>query len=254
DDSGLLGQTLWDHLKTLPVIEGFPARPGAAGYMAEISRLALRKRLAETQRGRFIDLNGRLVRLLAADTRAAGRIEWIYHLLVADTEQGIAELAELNHLWTAEGRQEDLEALVQVLTELNGAGLLQGRAQAWARLITAQGRADVAGASSLGNDANHILAVAEVSGDQRLEADAQSLVGNVMEARGDLAAAEYAYRQALTIAQQLGLAEPGNAGRQLDLASAYSQVGEVAEERGDLEAAEQAFGEGLAICERMSML
>ena len=24
DDSGLLGQNLWDHLKTLPVIEGSP--------------------------------------------------------------------------------------------------------------------------------------------------------------------------------------------------------------------------------------
>lgn len=112
DDSGLLGQNLWDRLKTLPVIEGFPARPGAAGYVAEISRLALRKRLAETQRARFIDLNRRMVRLLAGKLEPAGRIEWIYHLLVADTEQGVAELAELNHRWTAEGRQEDLEALV----------------------------------------------------------------------------------------------------------------------------------------------
>jgi len=128
DDSGLLGQNLWDHLKTLPVIEGFPARPGAAGYVAEISRLALRKRLAETQRARFIDLNRRMVRLLAADTRAADtraadRIEWIYHLLVADAEQGVAELAELNRRWMAEGRQEDREALAQVLTELDDAGL-----------------------------------------------------------------------------------------------------------------------------------
>lgn len=70
DDSGLLGQNLWDRLKKLPVIERFPARPGAAGYVAEISRLSLRKRLAETQRARFIDLNRRMVRLLAAETRA----------------------------------------------------------------------------------------------------------------------------------------------------------------------------------------
>lgn len=111
DDSGLLGQNLWDHLRTLPVIEGFPARPGAVGYVAEISRLGIRKRLAETQRAMFIDLNRRLVRLLPADTLAAGRIERIYHLLVADAEQGVAELAKLNRRWTAEARQEDLEAL-----------------------------------------------------------------------------------------------------------------------------------------------
>ena len=43
------------------------------------------------------------------------------------------------------------------MTELDGAGLLQGRAQAWALLIAAQGRADVAGASSLGDDARKIL-------------------------------------------------------------------------------------------------
>lgn len=150
DDSGLLGPGLWDRLKTLPVIEGFPARPGAAGYVAEISRLALRKHLAETQRARFTDLNRRMAHLLADQLEPADRVEWIYHLLAADAEQGVAELAELNRRWTAEGRHEDLEALAQVLTELDDARLLHGRAQAWARLIAAQCRADVAGASSLG--------------------------------------------------------------------------------------------------------
>src|SRR5690348_12217646 len=111
DDSGLLGPGRWDRLKTLPVIEGFPARPGAAGYVAEISRLALRKHLAETQRARFTDLNRRMARLLADKLDPAGRVEWIYHLLAADAEQGVTEVAELNRRWTAEARHEDLEAL-----------------------------------------------------------------------------------------------------------------------------------------------
>lgn len=106
--------------------------------MAEISRLAIRKRLAETQRARFLELNSRMARLLAADPRPAGRIEGAYHLLVADAERGAAELADLNGRWTAEARHADLMALAQVLTELDGSGLLHGRAQVRARRL-AQG-------------------------------------------------------------------------------------------------------------------
>jgi tetratricopeptide (TPR) repeat protein len=254
DDSGLLGPSRWDRLKALPVIEPCPAQGADAGRVPAASRQAIRKFLAGTQRERFLELSRRMVRLLAADTRPASRIEWIYHLLAADAEQGAAGLAELNRRRTAESRHEDLMGLAGVLAELDGSGLLQGKAQVRARLIAARCRADVAGATSLGEEAHELLRAAETAGEPGLVAEAQSLVGDVVQARGDLAAAEHAYRQALTISQQLAQAEPGNAGRQQDLARAYRPLGDVAQERGDLAAAGQAVAEYLAICERMAML
>jgi len=162
---------------------------------------------------------------LAADTRPAGRIEWIYHLLAADAEQGTAGLAERDRRWTAESRHKDLMALAGILSELDRSGLLQGGSQVRARLIAARCRAGVAGATSLGDEAHELLKAAEAVGEPGLVAEAQSLVGEVVQARGDLTAAEHAYRQALTISQQLAQADPGNAGGQQDLARVYGQLG-----------------------------
>jgi len=120
DDSGLLGPGQWALLKVLPVIEPCPEQGADAGRVAEGSRLAIRRRLAGTERARFLELSRRMAHRLAADTRPASRIERIYHLLAADAERGIVELTELNRRWTAEARHADLMALARVLTELGG--------------------------------------------------------------------------------------------------------------------------------------
>ena len=100
DDSGSLSHGQWARLKALPVVESFPARGVDAGNVHEASRLAIRKYLAETQPTRFIDLSARSARVFEADTRPVGRIEWIYHLLVADPERGASELEDLNRAWS----------------------------------------------------------------------------------------------------------------------------------------------------------
>jgi hypothetical protein len=46
----------WTRLRALAVVESFPARGVDAGNVHEASRLALRKRLAETQPARFLEL------------------------------------------------------------------------------------------------------------------------------------------------------------------------------------------------------
>ena len=254
DDSGSLNSGQWTRLKAVPVVESFPARGADAGNVHEASRLAIRKRLAETQQRRFIELSARSARVFEADMRPIGRIEWIYHLLVADPERGAAELEDLDRAWSGSARHEDLAALSGALTELDTSQMLRGRPLVRARLVVAQHCADLAGAASLGDLANQLLQAAEALDDARIIGDAYLLVGDVARARGDLAAAEQAFSQSLAISERLTTLDPANTGWQRELAVAYNRVGDVAQARGDLAAAEQAFSQYLAIFERLTTL
>ena len=254
DDSGSPSHSQWARLKKLPVVEPFPARGADAGNVHETSRLAIRKRLAEKQQTRFIEFSTRSARVFEADTRPIGRIEWIYHLLAADPERGAAELEDLDRAWSGTARHEDLAALSAALTELDSAQMLRGKPLVRARLVVAQHRANLAGAASLGDLANQLLQAAKAIDDARLIGDAYSLVGEVAQARGDLAAAEQAYTQELAISERLAALDPANTGWQRELARAYGGVGDVAQARGDLAAAEQAFTQYLAISERLAAL
>ena len=254
DDSGSLSHGQWARLKALPVVESFPARGVDAGNVHEASRLAIRKYLAETQPTRFIDLSARSARVFEADTRPVGRIEWIYHLLVADPERGASELEDLNRAWSVSARHQDLAALSAALTELETSRMLQGRPLVRVRLVVAQRRADLEGATSLGDLANQLLQAAEAIDDSPLAGDAYSLIGDVALARGDLAAAEQAFAQDLAIVERLTALDPSNTGWQQNLAVVHSRVGEVALARGDVAAAEQAFARSLAIFERLTAL
>ena len=104
--------------------------------------------------------------------RPIGRIEWIYHLLVADPERGAVELEDLDRAWSGSAHDEDLAALSAALTELDAAQMLQGRPLVRARLVVAERRADLAGAASLGDLANQLLQAAEATRDARLTGDA----------------------------------------------------------------------------------
>ena len=244
----------WARLKAVPVIEPFPARGADARNVHEASRLAIRKHLAETQQKWFTELSGRSVRLFKADTRPIGQIEWIYHLLVVNPEQGAAELEDLDRTWSDTARNEDLAALSGTLTELETSQILEGKALLRVRLVIAQHRATLAGAASLGNLANQLLEAAQAIDDARLTADAYCLVGDVAQARGDLAAAGRSFAQYLAICERLAALDPANTGWQRDLAVAHSRVGDVAQARGDLAAAERSFAQALAISERLAVL
>ena len=254
EDSGSPSASQWASLKKVPAVEPFPARGADAGNVHESNRLPIRKRLAETQQTRFKELSARAARVFEADKRPIGRIEWTYHLLVADPERGAAVLEDLGRAWVGTAHHEDLAALTAALTELDNSQMLQGKPLIRARLIVAQRRVDLASAASLGDLASQLLQAAEATGDARLTGDAHALVGQVAQARGDLAAAEQAYSQDLAISERLAALEPANTSWQQDLAGAYSRVGDVAQARGDLAAAEQAYTQELAICERLAAL
>jgi hypothetical protein len=176
DSSALQNSGQWAQLMTVPVVEPFPARGGDAGNVHEASRLALRKRLAEKQPERFLELSTRLMRAFEADTRPIGRIEWVYHLLTADPERGAAELEELSRNWWATASHEDFAALSAALTELDNTQMLRGKAQVRARLMVADHRAEIGSAASLGGLPDQLLRAAQTFGDAGLIRDAYSLV------------------------------------------------------------------------------
>jgi len=200
----------WAHLKALPVVEPFPARGVDAGNVHEASRLPIRRYLAETQRTRFIELSARSARVFETDMRPVSRIEWIYHLLVADPERGAAELEDMDRLFSGSAHHEDLAALSAVLAELDATHILQGKALVRARLVVAEYRADVAGAASVSDLATQLLQMAETIEDDLLIRDACSLVGDAAQARGDLAAAEQAFARDLAISERLAALDPAN--------------------------------------------
>ena len=254
DNSYTVSRSLWAQLKELPVVEPFPARGADAGNIHETSRLAIRRRLAEMQQARLIELSARLARAFETDMRPIGRIEWIYHLLLADPERGTSELEDLDRAWLGSARHEDLAALSEVLNELDTSQVLHGRALLRARLVVARRRAIVIGAASLSNLAGQLLQAAKGIDDARLAGDVYSFVGDVAQERGDLTAAEHAYAEDLAISERLAGLDPAKAAWQQDLAMAYAQVGGVAEERGDLTAAEQAYTRSLTIREQLAAL
>jgi tetratricopeptide (TPR) repeat protein len=242
----------WARLKRLPVVEPFQARGTDAADVHEASRLAIRKYLADKQRDRFIALSSRAVAVFETDTSDAGRIERIYHLLVADPDRAATELGDSDLGWYSSRSDEDLAALATVLAELDSARLLTGRALVRARLVVAQYRADRTGAAGAGDLADDLLKAAQATGDEQLTGDAWSLASDAAEARGDLAAAAEAVAQCRVIFERLAAADPASPARQRDLAAAHARVGDVARARGDFEAAEQAFGRFLAIAERLA--
>jgi Flp pilus assembly protein TadD len=69
-------------------------------------------------------------------------------------------------------------------------------------------------------------------------AAAFSRVGGVLEAQGELEAAQTTFAENLTISRGLAEQDPSNADWQRDLAAALSRVGGVLEAQGELEAAQ----------------
>jgi tetratricopeptide (TPR) repeat protein len=246
------GGDRWARLKRLPVVEPFQARGTDAADVHEASRLAIRKYLADKQRDRFIALSSRAVAVFETDTSDAGRIERIYHLLVADPDRAATELGDSDLGWYSSRSDEDLAALATVLAELDTARLLSGRALVRARLVVAQYRADRTGAAAVTDLADDLLKAARATGDEQLTGDAWSLASDAAEARGDLAAAAEAVARCRIIFERLAAADPASPARQRDLAAAHARVGDVARARGDFATAEQAFGRFLAIAERMA--
>jgi tetratricopeptide (TPR) repeat protein len=241
----------WAMLRRIPIIEAFPARGSDAGNVHEASRLALRRRLASSDRDALTTYSSRVANYLLVDARPIAAIERVCHRLVADPDGGTAELANLWRRWSAEGYPEDRAALMSALGELLESGLVRGRAEIRSRVVIADQQANTDGDASLGEEPDNLLRAAAKHDDAGLVADIHCLRGQVSRGKGDLRAAETAFDQARDILQRLVDRDPSNAGWQRSLAVAHSRVGDVAQARGDLNAAETALDQARDILQRL---
>ena len=77
-------------------------------------------------------------------------------------------------------------------------------------------------------------------------------LGNILFPQGDLAGADTAYAEVLTISRKLAAADPSNAEAQRDVSISLSRIGNVRVAQGNLAGAETAYAEGLTIARKLA--
>ena len=239
-------------LQDLNVVEQFPARGSTALNVHEATRLALRRQMASDEKDKFRALSIQAAAYFADELNPAARIEWIYHLLCGNPELGADELEKVGREWFSTARPEDCLALAAALMELHDSGLLEGRALLWVLLFMTWTRVSRGETAQLAGMTTKILKLAQSVGDLSGEADTQALRGDVLQAQGNLAAAQAAFEEYLAISRRLAEQDPGNAGWQRELGVAHSRVGDVLQAQGNLAAAQAAFEKDLAISRRLA--
>jgi tetratricopeptide (TPR) repeat protein len=245
----------FDTLAGFPFVERFPSRAGDAWNVDNATRLGWRRRLAAKHPRSWRALSARAAAIFDQDASPAGRIEWIYHLLSADSDHGAVALEDLNREWASNARPEDYQALTLTLGELEESALVSGKVRVEVLICIAKSnssRGETARLAAAAHTAHTALGLARSIDHQPGLARAYCLSADVYEAQGKLEAAEAAYGEYLAISRRLAETHPSNAGWQHDLAVAHSKVGGIYEAQGKLEAAEAAYGEYLAISRRLA--
>ena len=159
------------------------------------------------------------------DKSVISRIEAVYHRLSSDPERGAEELERIYWKWQRSGRQEPIQALGTVLEELNGfplSDLAQGRVLfilGWIRL----GRLPLAQSEE---SAGRALEMLERTGPAASCAEARALLGQVLQQRGQLAAALAEYRASKRIMEGLTALNPANTDWQRELSVSHNKIGE----------------------------
>ena len=245
------GHLLRARLSRLAVVEPFPARGETAGNVHETARLALRKSLAADRSDWFRTLSGRAAEHFRNDGTAAARIEWIYHRLCAAPDEAATELEQLDRDWSGTVHPEDRQALAVALRELTSSGLLRARALLWASLCIAWACVNRVETAQVGAGARCLRQLARDLGDAPAEAQAECLLGDVLQAQGKLDEAQAAYTNSLAISRRLAEQDPSNTGRHQDLAATLERLAEVLQAQGKLGEAQEAASESLAIRRRL---
>jgi len=176
----------FEALATLPFVERFPSREGDVRNVHNATRLGWRRRLFAKQPERFRAVSARAAAFFHSEATPRGCIEWIYHLLSADPDEGATRLESLDRDWSGSAHLEDRQALAVALRELEETNLVRGRAQAWVLLNISWARVNRGESAQLRAAADRALELARAARDARAEADAQCLLGDVFQSQGKL--------------------------------------------------------------------
>ena len=77
-------------------------------------------------------------------------------------------------------------------------------------------------------------------------------IGNIEQARGNLAAALTSFQTGMVIAQKLAAADPGNSEWQRDLSVSHNKIGDIEQAQGNLAAALTSFKASIAIAQKLT--
>jgi tetratricopeptide (TPR) repeat protein len=216
-------------LRSLAVVEPFPARGYGAVDVHENSRNAIRQALWRDQPERFIVLSSRARAAVAGNRAAAFKIEALYHLFVTHPDDAVDEWVELDREMVL---YQDRHAIAGALGELLDQGWLSGAAKAAAIVARINLVSERGGGTSIEPSAREALALASKAHHLPLTGFAWSLLGEALLARGDVEEAQRAFESQLATFEQLAKEQPQEHGWLRELAFAHANLSSVKLTRG----------------------
>jgi tetratricopeptide (TPR) repeat protein len=244
-------QELLDIFARFPMIESFDARGPSCFNVHETSRLAIRKRLYETDMGRFKELSARAIDAVGPGLEPYLIVERLFHRFAADPDKAANECEVLYRDWAVTANSEISQMLRAALLELERTKQVSGHARAEVMLVIAWIQTTRGEAGGLKEWADTALNVARASNQTSAIAQALCLVGDVNLARGNVNAASSACEESLNIFKRLTSEKPTDSGLARDLAVAYSRYGDALSAQGHSERALDAQLQGLRICKSL---
>ena len=233
-------------LRTLNVVEPFPARGERAANVHEATRKALRKMLVREQPELFRSLSARVRQCFMGDTAFHLRIEALYHLFADDQEAAAIECARLDNEATTVAGPQTWVALAAMLSELLAEKWLRGRALLEALLSVNECRLNRAETAGVEEAAQTALDLAKQLNNSRGAARAYALLGDLGVLQVHLESALKEFGEALSYYERFAFENPGNLDAQRELSVAHSRIGDVLFRQDRLDDALDAFRKYLA--------
>ena len=123
-------KNVYERMKELSFVELFPGR----GYnVHERTRRLLLQEMWRDSRDRYLQLSQRALDYCAAQNQddSIWRVEWLYHLLIADTDDGIYQLQWTGWDWNNHFAYDKVETMSRAVREHANAARLTERGLAW---------------------------------------------------------------------------------------------------------------------------
>ncbi len=220
--------SLRERLINLPMVEPFPQHQ--AWNVHESTRLVLRRKIRRDQWDRFRDLSAKAADCWPGEYTIS-QVERIFHRLAAEPNLGAGELERTYWKWQRSGQREAIQALGAALDELATFPLMD-MARGLVLLISGFIRFTRVPLAQTEKAARQALEMLKANGPDSACADALCLLGQVLETKGNLAAALAEYKEHQRIRERLAAIVPDNPDYQRDLSISHTYVGRVYKAQG----------------------
>jgi len=213
-----------DQLRSLPMVEAFPAHNG--WNVHETTRLALRNWLRRQEPERLEKLSAKASKCLAG-ADPARVVEAIYHNLLASPDEAADELERVRSEWSNAGRYESLQILGVALRELLTPGFLSPVARARSLLsfvLIRRGELPLAESERMARESVDLF---QQVGSCIGEVDARDLLGDILRVRGQLEEALSEFKKWQQIVTRWRKQEPDNPHWQRELSVSHGKIADI---------------------------